>query len=256
MTQAFKDPAAAKAAGDAIKEAAKAQADAVKDINSKFFDKAVAQLEKAMGKMTSQLTEQLNKQKDDALKAFDDQIAGIEALAEAEERLTATEEYESNKRQRIRDRELQRNNYQKERALAIYEGRIDDARNLDLEELKNTDDYNKEISDMDKARQKELHGQNRQDAIAIIRNQRDEASRLFDEAIKEFEDYIEEQLRNGTTSETEFREQFERIAARAQTTSTGLTTSFRNFFTALPEAQVFSQRGLTLLFKLQEPNLA
>jgi hypothetical protein len=88
---------------------------------------------------------------------------------------------------------------------------------------------------MDKARQKELQGQNRQDAIAIIRNQRDEASRLFDEAIKEFEDYIEEQLRNGTTSETEFREQFERIAARAQTTSTGLTTSFRNFFTALPE---------------------
>lgn len=234
MTQAFKDPAAAKAAGEAIKAAAKAQADAIKDINSKFFDKAVAQLEKAMGDMTSKLTESLNKQKDDALKAFDDQIAGIEALAEAEERLTATEEYESNKRQRIRDRELQRNNYQKERALAIYEGRIDDARNLDLEELKNTDDFNKEISDMDKARQKELQSQNRQDAITIIRNQRDEASKLFDQAIKEFEDYIQDQLRNGTTSEEEFRAQFQRIASRAQSTSTQMNDSFRTFFTNLP----------------------
>lgn len=225
------DPTAAKAAGEAIK---KAIGEAMSSLESSYFDAVIGNIGNAMSKIKEELSEILNKQKEDALKAYDDQISAIEALAEAEERLTATEEYESNRRQRIKDRELQRNNYQKERALAIYEGRVDDARNLDLEELKNSDDFNKEISDMDKSRQKELQGQNRSDAISIIRNNKEEASKLFDEAIKEFEDYVEEVTKNGAISEAQLTEQFTKIAAKAGEKSTAINDAFKGSFSALP----------------------
>jgi phage-related protein len=229
--KSFKDPSAAKAAGQAIANAVK---EGMKSLQDSYFDAVIGNIGNAMSKIKTELSEILNKQKEDALKAYDDQIAGIEALAEAEERLTATEEYESNRRQRIKDRELQRDNYQKERALAIYEGRVDDARNLDLAELKNTDDFNKEISDMDKSRQKELQGQNRQDAIAIIQKNKDEAAKLFDEAIKEFEDYVEEVTKNGAISETQLTEQFTKIAAKAQEKSGAINTAFQTSLSALP----------------------
>jgi hypothetical protein len=229
--QTFKDPSAAKAAGQAIANAVK---EGMKSLQDSYFDAVIGNIGNAMSKIKTELSEILNKQKEDALKAYDDQIAGIEALAEAEERLTATEEYESNRRQRIKDRELQRNNYQKERTLAIYEGRVDDARNLDLAELKNADDFNNEISDLDKSRQRELQGQNRQDAIAIIQKNKDEAAKLFDEAIKEFEDYVEEVTRNGTISETQLSEQFGRIAAKANEKSAAINTAFQTSFSQLP----------------------
>jgi phage-related protein len=225
------DPSAAKAAGQAIANAVK---EGMKSLQDSYFDAVIGNIGNAMSKIKTELSEILNKQKEDALKAYDDQIAGIEALAEAEERLTATEEYESNRRQRIKDRELQRNNYQKERTLAIYEGRVDDARNLDLAELKNADDFNNEISDLDKSRQRELQGQNRQDAIAIIQKNKDDAAKLFDEAIKEFEDYVEEVTRNGTISETQLSEQFGRIAAKANEKSAAINTAFQTSFSQLP----------------------
>ena len=231
LGQAFKDSPAAKAAGEAIK---KAISEAMSSLETAYFDAVIGNIGNAMSKIKEELSEILNKQKDDALKAYDDQISAIEALAEAEARLTATEEYESNRRQRIKDRELQKNNYQKERSLAIYEGRIDDARNLDLQELKNTDEFNKEISDMDSSRKKELQGQNRSDAITIIRNNKEEASKLFDEAIKEFEDYVEEVTRNGTISQEQLTEQFTKIAAKAGEKSTAINDAFKASFSALP----------------------
>ena len=173
-------------------------------------------------------------QKDDALKAFDDQITAINDLAEAEERLTATQEYEAAKRKRDRDRELQQQNYQKERALAIYEGRIDDARNLDLQDQKNFQDYQQEKTDAEVARNKVLQGNNRADAIKIIENQKSAASKLFDEAIKEFNDYVEEVTRNGTISETQMREQFQKIADKAKLTSGQINTAFTTLFGELP----------------------
>lgn len=228
---AFKDPDAASAAGKLI---GKAIDEAKNKIRGDFFNAALTQIGNAMSRIRSEITEKLNKQKDDALKAFDDQIAGIEALAEAEERLTATEEYEANRRKMIKDRELQQQNYRKERALAIYQGRIDDARNLDLEELKNAEESAKSIEDLDKGRNKELQSYNRQNAIKIIQNQKEAASKLFDEAIKEYEEYVDKVLENGTISQEQFTAQFKDIADKALTTSGSINTSFQTLFTQLP----------------------
>jgi len=182
----------------------------------------------------NELVDALNQQKDAALKVFDDQIAGIEALAEAEERLTKTEEYEADRRKRRRERELQSQNYQKNRALAIYEGRIDDARNLDLEEMKTQQDFTDEMNNLEKERTKELQSYNRSNAITIIRNQREEASKLFDESIKELETFISTQTSLGAISQQDFETRFKTIAERAKTTSSDISTAFQNFFTALP----------------------
>jgi phage-related protein len=228
---AFKDPTVTNAGGKAIGDALKKGVEeAMKSLNESFFNAVVGNLSDAIKKASSEVTEILQKQKDDALKAYDDQIEGINALAEAEERLTATEEYEADRRRRIRERELQRNNYQKDRALAIYQGRVDDARNLDLQELKNADDFTKELSDFDKGRQKTLQSQNRADAITIIKNNKEAASKLFEESIKEFEEYVEEVTRNGTISETQLTEQWGRIAAKANLTSTSINDDFKKSF--------------------------
>jgi phage-related protein len=228
--KAFKDPTVVNAAGKAIGDAI---GEALSSLNESFFDAVVGNLSDAIKDAASEVTDILNQQKEDALKAYDDQIEGINALAEAEERLTATEEYEADRRKRIRDRELQRNNYQKNRALAIYEGRVDDARNLDLEELKNVEDFNKDMADSANSRQRDLQGQNRTDAISIIKRQRDAASELFEESIREFEEYVEEVTRNGTISETQLTEQWGRIAAQANLTSTGINDTFRTSFSQL-----------------------
>jgi phage-related protein/uncharacterized membrane protein YgcG len=227
----FEDPTATNAAGKAIGDAI---AQALSDLESSFFEDVIGNLADGLAKAVGEVTDILNQQKEEALKAYDDQIEGINALAEAEERLTATEEYESDRRKRIRDRELNRNNYQKDRALAIYEGRVDDARKLDLEELKNADDFTKELSDFDKGRQKTLQSQNRADAITIIKKNKETASKLFEESIKEFEEYVEEVTRNGTISETQLTEQWGRIAAKANLTSTDINTAFQTSFSQLP----------------------
>jgi phage-related protein/uncharacterized membrane protein YgcG len=227
LGKAMKDPTVTNAAGQAIGDAIK---EAMKSLNDSFFNAVIGNLGDAIKKASKEITEILQKQKDEALKAYDDQIEGINALVEAEERLTATEEYESDRRKRIRDRELNRNNYQKDRALAIYEGRVDDARKLDLEELKNADDFTKELSDFDKGRQKTLQSQNRADAITIIKNNKEAASKLFEESIKEFEEYVEEVTRNGTISETQLTEQWGRIAEKANLTSTSINDDFKKSF--------------------------
>jgi phage-related protein len=227
----FEDPTKATAAGKSI---GKAIAEGMKSMKEKFYEAVLSNLTSGIDKVKSEVSKILGDLRDEYLKAYDDQIAAIEALAEAEERLTATQEYEADRRQRIKDRELQRNNYQKERTLAIYEGRIDDARTLDLEELKNSNDFTKEITDLDRDRRKSLQGQNRNDAINIIKNQKEAASKLFEESIKEFEEYVAEVTKNGTISEEQLTEQWGRIAEKANTTAAGMNTAFETSFTALP----------------------
>jgi hypothetical protein len=227
----FEDPTKATAAGKSI---GKAIAEGMKSMKEKFYEAVLSNLTSGIDKVKSEVSKILGDLRDEYLKAYDDQISAIEALAEAEERLTATQEYEADRRQRIKDRELQRNNYQKERTLAIYEGRIDDARTLDLEELKNSNDFTKEITDLDRDRRKSLQGQNRNDAINIIKNQKEAASKLFEESIKEFEEYVAEVTKNGTISEEQLTEQWGRIAEKANTTAAGMNTAFETSFTALP----------------------
>lgn len=233
ISKVFKDPSAANAAADAFKQATQ---DALSNLKQNFFNAALSGLADAVSKIKGEVADILNTQKEEYLQAYDDQIAAIDAMAEAEQRLTATEEYEANKRQRIKDRELQRDNYQKNRALAIYEGRIDDARQLDLEEQKNISDFNKENTDAETARRRDLQGNARDDAKAVITKQKEEASKLFEQAIKDFQDYVDTVGKDGTLTEAQLTAQWNKISKKAQETSKGLYDTFKASFEALPGA--------------------
>jgi hypothetical protein len=233
MKKVFSDPTAANAAADEFEQAVTS---ALSNLKQSFFNAALSGLSDAISKIKSEVVELLDAQKEEYLKAYDDQIAAIDAMVEAEQRLTATEEYEANKRQRIKDRELQKNNYQKNRALAIYEGRIDDARQLDLEEQKNISDYNKENADAETARGRELQSNARADAKSVIEKQRLEASKLFDQAIKDFNEYVELVGKDGTLTEAQLTAQWKKISEEAEKTSKGLYDTFKASFESLPGA--------------------
>jgi len=224
-------PSQATARGITIAEAIDEGAKALK---ANFFDKVINSLSEAIGKFKDKFREGLEKQKQDVLKFFDDQVAAIDALAEAEERLTATKEYEENRRLKIAERALQRDGYIKQRALAIYEGRIDDARLLGLQEEKDNKEFNKDLSKMDEDRNKTLQSQNREQAKKVIQQQKEQLSEKFDKDIKSFEDFVESIGKNGTLTKEELTKQFKALQDEATKTSDAMKGSFQTYYSALP----------------------
>ena len=225
------DPSSLAAAGEDI---AKAIQEGLKNVKMNFFEKVIDNLGKALEKQKNKLADALNLQKDNQLKIFDDQIAAINALAAAEEKLTATIEFENKKREAEAERALQRKNYEKQRALAIYEGRIDDARTLDQEETKNRKDAEKNIQDMQTERNKTLQGEQRDTAKTIIGQQKTKAAEAFDKDIKAFEEFAANVLSKGTFTKAELESQFAEISNKAGEMSLDMRDSFSSFYTALP----------------------
>jgi hypothetical protein len=116
---AGKNAPGAKAAGESLGEAiAKGIKDKLismkEDWTGSFFGKADDQI----GKITENYKEAIDKQKEEAMKAFDTQISAIEALGKAEEELTAKMDYEEKRREMIRSRSLDKENYLRERKIA------------------------------------------------------------------------------------------------------------------------------------------
>jgi phage-related protein len=225
------DPEAAVSAGEDI---ANAVTEGLKTLKTNFFDKVVDNLGKALEKQKNKITDALNLQKDNQLKIFDDQIAAIDALADAEEKLTATIEFENQKREAEAERALQKKNYEKQRALAIYEGRIDDARTLDQEETKNRKDAEKNLKDLETNRNKTLQAENRDTAKGVIAAQKTKAAEAFDADIKAFEEFAAEILAKGTFTQAELEAQFAAISAKATTMSGDMRGSFETFYQAIP----------------------
>jgi hypothetical protein len=225
------DPSALKAAGEDI---AKAIQQGLKDVKLNFFEKVIDNLGKALDKQKGKILDALNLQKDNQLKVFDDQIAAIDALAAAEEKLTATIEFENQKREAEAERSLQKKNYEKQRALAIYEGRIDDARTLDQEETKNRKDAEKAAKDADTGRNKTLQAEQRDTAKTIIGQQKTKATEAFDADIKAFEEFATNVLSKGTFTKAELESQFAEISKKAGEMSSSMKDSFSEFYTAMP----------------------
>jgi hypothetical protein len=238
LKQAFANPAAADAAGQALRDSVAKIKDiklkATLEFNDSALDAVSGSLGTAINKIKDDLLKQLNAQKDASLKVFDDQVAAIEALADAEQALTATESYETNRRRMIRDNELRKQNNRKDRSLAIYEGRVDDARSLDLQEIKDSQDFNDQLTDLDSGRKKELQAINRASAIATIKTQRDAVAKEFDILIEGFEEYATKLLANGTFTKDQWDAQTLGLMTRATTTSGSINTTFTDGFKALP----------------------
>lgn len=209
--------------------------DALKEVQQRFVDLVVDYLGDAISKYKTQLQEILEEQKEKQLQYFDDQIAAIEALEKAEEELTEAVEYETGRRRMIEERDLQRANYQRNRALAIYEGRVDDARTMDLEEEKNTIDFRENIDKYDKDRSRTLQQRQRETVKQILEEQKKDAEKAFDEIIKNYEKFVEEIGKHGTYTQEELTEQFEKIRHEAAKATAGMQTSFREYYLAIPK---------------------
>jgi phage-related protein len=226
-----KDPSAANEAGKSI---AKAIGEGIKSLKDNFYDKVISNLSDSLGKLKDQVTKALEKQKDQSLKFFDDQIAAIDALAAADAELTAEKQRQEDERLRIAERALQRDSYLKNRALAIYEGRIDDARTLGLEEAKNQQDFNRETAKNAKDAEAAAKAKNIDAAKAVITNQREAASIQFDSVLEDYQAFLENVGRNGTLTQAELTTQFNELRARATTASTSMQTAFQGYYNALP----------------------
>jgi TP901 family phage tail tape measure protein len=90
------------------------------------------------------------------LKVFDDQIKGIEAQAKAEQELYETQEYLNNRRKMLDDYNITSENYRRNRSLAIYEGRYDDARDMDIQYQADTKTHNESLGSLDEERRRTL----------------------------------------------------------------------------------------------------
>jgi TP901 family phage tail tape measure protein len=218
--------------GNAVGGAVK---DALKDLQQRFVDLVVDYLGDRVSKYKSQLTELLEEQKEKQLQYFDDQLAALDALEKAEEELTETKDYETGRRRMIEDRDLQRAKYQRERALAIYEGRVDDARTLDLEEEKNTKSFRDELDQYDGDRAKQLQSRQRETVKQILEQQKKDAEKAFDEIIKNYEKFVEDIGKYGTYNQEELAKQFEEIRGKAAEATAAMQTSFREYYLEIPK---------------------
>jgi phage-related protein len=226
-----RDPSAAEAAGKSIADAI---GKGMKSLKQNFYDKVVDNLTNSLSKLKDNITKALEKQKDQSLKFFDDQIAAIDALAAADAELTAEKQKQEDERLRIAERALQRDSYLKNRALAIYEGRIDDARSLGLEEAKNQQEFNKETEKNVKDASAAAKAKNVETAKKVIGNQKEAASIQFDRDLEDFQTFIENIGKYGTLTKDELTSQFDELKKKADSTSAGMQTAFQGYYNALP----------------------
>lgn len=163
--------------------------DAFKDFASKVY----SEIDSIIGDIKSSALDSLKKNHEARLKIYDDQIDAIDALTKAEDELDAKREYMERKRELAANRSLQIENYVKDRALAIYEGRVDDARMLDLEERKNSKNHGKSVADLERDRQKQLVQAARdaeKEKIEVTKDALAERLELEEEAFKKQLDLI------------------------------------------------------------------
>lgn len=228
---------AATAAGESLgSNVANGVKDKMKEIKDTLKGYFYSNVDAKFDSIIQQYVDALEKQKDQQLKAYDDQIAGIDALADAESRLTAKKEYETKRRELLDQRETDNQNYLVERRLAVYEGRVFDVRKLDREELLSKQNSAKELSSLDQDRLSELQSEQRDLAKQAIANQKDLAEKQFQEVLDSFDRFIEDVKNKSFATQEEFTAAIQSVANKALGSSTELSDAFANGLGTLPAA--------------------
>lgn len=210
-------------------------ADAAQDL----YDYVVERFASSIKKFVSESVKALNKQKESALKVFDIQLNTLVKLERAEESLTRKKEYETNRRKLIDDAALRQQNYLRDRALAIYEGRIDDARILDQEERVASRESDAEIGTLDEGRRKELAKENLDALKEAINEAKEVANRFFEESIEKFQDAAEHITRIAPVTQEQYAAQLEELRLKtieySDKNNTEFGTMFEKFSTTIAE---------------------
>jgi hypothetical protein len=227
------------AAGDAGESAGENFAskfnDALKDLKQKFVDLVGDYLTDQISEASSKLIDALETQRDAALKVFDDQLSVIEKLSQAEKSLMREREYIANRRKLLDERELNRQNYVRNRALAIYEGRIDDARMLDLEEQKSSQESAQSISDLENKRNEELRKENLEFLKNQIKEAKQEADDFFKSQIEAFKEAAKEITRFAPQTIQDYENQLNQLKSLATTFANQNGEQFASTFQKMQE---------------------
>lgn len=201
------------------------------ELKREVQDDIADRIKGAMANVVTSLTDALKGQKEQSLKIYDDQLKKIEETSKAEERLTKTKEYENKKRELEEKRALDRLNSQRNYNLAIYEGRIDDARQISLEGQKAELDAQKEMADIESSRKKELADQRKEDLVASIKDARDVASKYYDDMITSFTDAAKKITEFPPTTAEKFNEQLKSLTDKAKELAGNIGTKTTEGFT-------------------------
>lgn len=172
------------ALGDALEEGAD---DVANDWLSSFLGGVKGSLDEILGRVRDAAKKAFDDYIGAQMKVYEDQIDAMDAVEEAERKLYATQEYLARKKELLRKHELDRENYKRDRALAIYEGRIDDARMLDRDWENSTYDFQDDLNDIEESRRKELLDDERQaqrDRIEAAKEARKEELEIMKEAFE------------------------------------------------------------------------
>ena len=161
---------------------------AIEEVLQTLQDYVAGELKNAVDKYVTQAENALKKQKDAALKVFEVQIETLGKLEKAQESLTKTMAYESEKRKRIDDKALTDEQYRRNYALAVYEGRTDDARMLQLQQGADEKAFSEDIKAIETKRAKELAKENLDALKTAINEAKDAAGKFFDESLIKFQE--------------------------------------------------------------------
>ena len=218
---------AAATAGD---KAGKAIKDGIKDAAQRLQDYVRNAFKSALDKMINATVAAMKKQKEAGLKVFDVQLKTLEKLAKAEESLTKTKEYQQNLRKILDDRDLNRANYIRNRALAIYEGRVDDARMLDLESQVDRTSSVADETNLNDSRRKDLAAENLTALREAIAEAKEKAGELFDLQIEAFQKASADIIKIGPVTIEQYTVMQKELEALANTSSTKMNEDFGNMF--------------------------
>jgi TP901 family phage tail tape measure protein len=160
-----------------------------------FLSALKSRLDKNINAMKDSVVNALKKSHEAHLKVFDEQIKSIEKVEKAEEKLRKTQEYIQKRKEMIDQQSLDAENYRRNRALAIYEGRTDDARMLDLEFRKTTKDGTKALVELDRDRARALLDDEREAEKERINIRKEAAAQRYqieEDALKKSLDLLTE----------------------------------------------------------------
>lgn len=218
------------AAGEAGDKAGKAIKDGIKDAAQRLQDYVRDAFKSALDKMIDATVAAMKKQKDAGLKIFDVQLKTLEKLEKAEESLTKTKEYQQNLRKILDDRDLNRANYIRNRALAIYEGRVDDARMLDLEQQGAETSSIADEASLAESRRKDLAAENLAALREAIAEAKEKAGELFDLQIEAFQKAAADIIKIGPVTIEQYAVMQKELETLANTSSSTMTEQFGEMF--------------------------
>lgn len=204
----------------------------IQDVLQTLQDYVAGELKNAVDKYVSQAEDALKKQKDAALKVFDVQITTLDKLEKAQESLTKTMAYESEKRKRIDEKALTDEQFRRNYALAIYEGRVDDARMMQLDQRVSEKSFSEDMKAIETKRGEELAKENLDALKTAINEAKDAAGKFFDESIVKFQEAAALVTKFPPVTIEDYQTQVAKLHTLTMDASLANSTEFGNMFEA------------------------